>query len=141
MLIKSPGIGTRLLTLIVLVSFFMLSLSEYDKTYIPVINKNTPNGAIESCPEHMKHNPLTELIRQAIGKSDNKEHSEKICFCYNTDIRKNVKHYLTDAELYKFDFREADLRVDSCLLIPEKIVLTSRNKSPPLFPDLKTYIQ
>ena len=124
-------IQKRVLPLIVIVSFFLLSLSVFNKTYIPVIRNNSEEGVIESCPEHMKHNPLADFIRDAIGQSDNKDYPEKICFCYHISLSKNLKYFLATLELYDLSLQDYHLKFSGDLHSPNKINFPYNNKAPP----------
>lgn len=128
---KFKNIKSKYLPFITIVSFFLLSLSAFNKTYIPVINDNSEDGAIESCPEHMKHNPLAELIRDAIGKSDNRDYPEKICFCYHISLSKNLKYFLATLELYDSSLQDYHLKFTGDLHSPNKINFFYNNKAPP----------
>ena len=125
-------IKSKFLPFITIASFFLLSLSAFNKTYIPVINDNSEDGAIESCPEHMKHNPLVKYIRDAIGQPDNEDYPEKICFCYHISLSKNIKYFLATLELYDLSLQDYDFKFPGDLDSPNKINFPYNNKAPPL---------
>lgn len=122
----------KFIALLTIVSFFLLSLSTFNKTYIPVNNDESGNGAIESCPEHIKKNKLAELIRDAIGQTDDKDNTEKICFCYHTDLRKNLKYFPANPELQDLSLQISLLTFTDYLQSSKKISFSYNNKAPPV---------
>lgn len=117
--------------LFLVITLFLLSISTFNKSYVPVITKDSQTSIVEGCSEHLNINTLKKLVQNVIEKSEDKDYCEKVCFCCSTNLRGNLKFVLTESSFRNLNQQAKLLKESDKVKVKQNIYNSFNNKSPP----------
>jgi len=88
---------SRSIPLLLVVTLLLLAISGFNKSYVPVITKDSSSSVVEGCHEQINFSALKRLVQNVFENSEEKDCCENICFCCSTNLRSNIKFVLAES--------------------------------------------
>ncbi len=114
-----------------MLTLLLLTISGFNKSYVPVITKDSGSSVVEGCHEQINFSALKKLVQNVFENSEEKDCCENICFCCSTNLRGNLKFVLVKSGLINLDIKTKLLKNPEKLNLNQYIFDSLNNKSPP----------
>lgn len=117
--------------LIPVLTLLLLTISGFNKSYVPVITKDSSSSIVEGCHEQINFSALKKLVQNVFEQSEEKDCCEKVCFCCSTNLRGNLKFVLTESSFRNLNQQAKLLKESDKVKVKQNIYNSFNNKSPP----------
>ena len=117
--------------LLLILTLLLLTVSGFNKSYVPVITKDSSSSVVEGCHEQINFSALKRLVQNVFENSEEKDCCENICFCCCTNLRSNLKFVLAESSFIYSNQNTRSLKKSGKLNLNQYIIDSLNNKSPP----------
>ena len=124
---------SKSLPLIVVIALFLFAISGSKKSFLPVVTKDSGTAVVEGCHEQASHSTLKKLVQNVFEKSEEDDCCETICFCCNTNLKRNIQFVLVKSGLINVNQKAELFKNPEKLRLNQNIFGAFNNKSPPYF--------
>jgi hypothetical protein len=127
-------IKARCFPLLLSVALAFLTISGFNKSYIPIITKDSGTALAQGCHEQADHSAHKKLVLDDFEKSEDEDCCGTICCCCcSTNLRSNLKFVLVKSCFINPDLKAAFFRNSENLIFIKNTFGAFGNKSPPTY--------
>jgi len=117
--------------LLLILTLLLLTISGFNKSYVPVITKDASSSVVEGCHEQINFSALKKLVQNVFENSEEKDCCENICICCSTNLRGNLKFILAESSFIYSNQKTRLLKKSGKLNLNQYKIDSYNNKSPP----------
>jgi len=117
--------------LLLILTLLLLTISGFNKSYVPVITKDASPSVVEGCHEQINFSALKKLVQNVFENSEEKDCCENICFCCSTNLRSNLKFVLAESSFIYSNQKTRLFKISGQLNLNQYRFDSYNNKSPP----------